>query len=178
MEVVLESSQYLSCSKEFHPGMKFDMFSPEETTKVSDYLSSGIFQHYKLYQFTLLREQEQTIISLEKLVSTCPPLGSFDPPPLTEAISDHDIETYLNAPPPESPRPVEEAEGGEEGTPASEGQEDQEANPLISLANVQSVLDTVGVDLIDKFSKDMKVKCTEKENQYINRLNKVKKAID
>jgi len=176
MDLVLETSLLLTGKKELKPGMKLDFYTPEQVSNISEYFSKGVFQHFKLYRFSMLQEQEQTIISLEKIVNTCPPQGSFDPPPLAEAISDHDIETYLNAPPPESPRSEEEIEGeeGEQGTvePA------EEPNPLISMANVQTVLDTVGNDIMDKFTKDMKNKCTEKENQYMNRLSKVKKALD
>lgn len=176
MELVLETSLLLTGKKELKPGMKFDFYSPDQVSKISDYFSRGVFQHFKLYRFSMLQEQDQTIISLEKIVHTLPPQGSFDPPPLAEAISEHDIETYLNAPPPESVLSEEEVQGeeGEQGTeePA------EEPNPLISMANVQTVLDTVGTEIMDKFTKDMKNKCTEKENQYMNRLSKVKKAID
>ena len=176
MDLVLETSLLLTGKKELKPGMKFDFYNPDQVSKISDYFAKGVFQHFKLYRYSLLQEQDQTIISLEKIVHTCPPQGSFDPPPLAEAISDHDIETYLNAPPPESPRSEEEVEGetGEEGTV----EQTEEPNPLISMANVQNVLDTVGTDIMDKFTKDMKNKCTEKENQYMNRLSKVKKALD
>ena len=176
MALVLETSLLLTCQKEFKPGMKFNFFNPDQVSKISEYFSKGVFQHFKLYRFSMLQEQEQNIISLEKIVHTCPPQGSFDPPPLAEAISEHDIESYLNASPPESPRSEEEV-AGEEGELGTEEQAEQ-LNPLISMANVQTVLDTVGNDIMDKFTKDMKNKCTEKENQYLNRLNKVKKALD
>lgn len=176
MDLAVETSLLLTGKKELKPGMKFDFYNPDQVGKIMEYFSKGVFQHFKLYRCSLLQEQDQTIISLEKIVHTCPPDGSFDPPPLAEAISDHDIETYLNAAPPESPRSEEEVEG-EEGEQGPEVQA-EEPNPMISMANVQTVLDNVGSDIMEKFSKDMKNKCTEKENQYMNRLNKVKKAVE
>lgn len=174
-EIVLESSQLLACQKDFHPGMSFDFYSPDQVIDVTEYLKSTVFQHFKLYKFCLKEEQEETIISLDKIVSTLPAIGSFDPPPLAEAISDHDIEVYLNAPKSESGG----EEDGEEEVVEEKGDEEKEdKEPLISLANVQTVLDTVGVEMMDKLSKDMQTKCEEKEKHLVSRLNKVEKAMD
>merc|ERR1712007_43461 len=176
-EIVFESSELLTGTKDFKEAQKFDFLSTDETILISEYLQTTIFQHFSLYKCALLREQEETIISLEKIIYTCPPLGSFDPPPLAEAISDHDIEVYLNAPPPE-PEAIEEEGDEEEGSEEIEKEDGGDSNPLISLGNVQTVLDTMGEEMIDKFSKDIKGKCTVKENQYMSRLGKVKKALD
>ena len=181
LDFVIEASQLLTGMNEFRKGMKFDFYTPEKVTAIMEYLQTTLFQHYKLYKFSLLREQEETIISLDKTVSTCPPLGSFDPPPLAEAISDHDVDTYLNAAPPAS-EPEEGSQG--EGTSLEEqagevlSGVETSPNPLISLGNVQEVMDTVGADMLEKFSKDIKAKVVEKENQFIGRLNKVKKTLD
>ena len=175
VEVVFESSQLLACQKDFREGMRFDFYTPAQVIAITEYLKSTIFQHFKLYQFCLLQEQEETIVSLDKIVNTLPATGSFDPPPLAEAISDHDIEVYLNAPPSECEEGVaeKEAEVGEK-----KDDEKVESESLISLSAVQSVLDTVGVEMMDKLSKDMQAKCEEKEKHLMNRLSKVEKALD
>lgn len=170
-------SMLLTQQKDFKEGHMFDFYSTDQAIAMTDYLKITVFSHYNLYKHSLNLQQEETIISLDKIIHVSAPLGSFDPPPLAEGISDHDIETYLHHIPTPEPVEVEEGEEGEETGDLSSPGEEAPA-PLIDMNNVKTVLDTVGNDMIDKFSKDIQNKCSEKEAQYLNRLGKVKKAID
>ena len=170
-------SMLLTQQKDFKEGHMFDFYSTEQIIAMTEYLKITVFSHYNLYKHSLNQQQEETIISLDKIIHVSSPAGSFDPPPLAEGISDHDIETYLHHSP--TPEPVE-TEEGEEGEVPSDipGELTEAPAPLIDMNNVKTVLDTMGNEMIDKFSKDIQSKCSEKEAQYLNRLGKVKKAID
>jgi len=170
-------SMLLTQQKDFKEGHMFDFYSTEQILAMTEYLKITVFSHYNLYKHSLNQQQEETIISLDKIIHVSSPLGSFDPPPLAEGISDHDIELYLYHAPTPEPVEIEMGEEGEEAGEAPAPGEEAPA-PLIDMDNVKTVLDTMGNEMIDKFSKDIQNKCNEKEAQYLNRLGKVKKAID
>ena len=175
-EIVNESTQLLSQKKQFEPDKPFDFFDKKQIVLINKYLEETIFHHYHMYRYCLLSEQDCTIISEDKTILLCPLIGTFNPPPLVEAISEHDVDIYVTNPPVEY-LITEEEEEEVDGENLELAKEEEKKIPMVSLSDVQKVLDSVGSQMIDKLEKDIEHKCHEKEQQHVNRITKVKKAV-
>ncbi|KAK3095574.1 hypothetical protein FSP39_016249 [Pinctada imbricata] len=161
-----------------HPDVKsegLDFFNVVQAKAVSDYIFQSVFQHYRLYEFMFSHTQAEEIIGTDLEIEVAKPASMPFPPPLDEGAEEELFNTYIATPPP-TPAPEE----GDGKDTKDEGPEIQDIDAFAELTpqDVQEVIESVTKELLSGLQMDIAAKLREKENNLIQRINKVHKVVE
>nr|XP_019923794.2 ciliary-associated calcium-binding coiled-coil protein 1 isoform X2 [Crassostrea gigas]XP_019923795.2 ciliary-associated calcium-binding coiled-coil protein 1 isoform X2 [Crassostrea gigas] len=168
-------------------GMEF--FNLQQAKSISEYMFTSLFQHYKLFEFMFSHTQAEEIIGTDLEIEVAKPAAMPFPPPLDEGVEESLHTSYIATPPP-SPEPevtsetcvqnldqeaqVDESAKSTEPPPV----EDIDAFSELTPQDVLEVVESVTKDLMSGLQLDLAAKLREKENNLIQRINKVHKVAD
>ncbi|CAH1785095.1 unnamed protein product [Owenia fusiformis] len=171
-------------------GLNF--FDISQAATLNEYLYSSLFQHYKLYEFMFTTTQAEEIIGTDLEIEVALPCTMPWPPPLDEGVSEEMYDTYITQPTPPPTAMTEQgsvtpldgepgaAEGGET-TGAEGGPDDGKLQDLLATVTpdeIKSIMDSVASQLFGGLTTEVAGKLREKENAFINRINKIHKVAD
>lgn len=153
-------------------GMEF--FNLQQAKSISEYMFTSLFQHYKLFEFMFSHTQAEEIIGTDLEIEVAKPAAMPFPPPLDEGVEESLHTSYIATPPP-SPEPeVDESAKSSEPPPV----EDIDAFSELTPQDVLEVVESVTKDLMSGLQLDLAAKLREKENNLIQRINKVHKVAE
>ncbi|XP_074642825.1 ciliary-associated calcium-binding coiled-coil protein 1-like isoform X2 [Tubulanus polymorphus] len=154
-----------------------DCFNMDQGKAISDYFQLVLFQHYKLFEFIFTHSQAEEIIGLDLDIEVAQPADLPWPAPLDEAVPEEMYQEYIATPPP-TPTP----EVTDELSLDMESHEltDKEKEIFSSLTpdQVKEILESVCKELLSGLEAEVVQKLKEKENSFINQINKIHKIAE
>merc|ERR1712227_298006 len=163
-----------------------DCFDSSQAKSITEYLFTSLFQHYRLYEFVFSATQAEEIIGTDLEVEVAPGADLPWPPPLEEALIG-DIHNDLLATPVTSPVP-DEAGADEDGAgdgaesslsmselSAADTQREADILAQLSAEEVKKIMQEVCDQMLQGLQTDIAQKLRDKENAFINRINKIHK---
>jgi len=141
-------------------------------------MHNSLFQHHKMYEYVFSHTQAEEIVGSDLVIESALPASLPWPPPLEEGVSE-EIYTEFIATPPQKPADAgesEEKEGEpteEEKTDEAEGEREAELMAQLTPDEVQAIMDEVFTEMLKDVKDDVASKLREKENAFINRINKI-----
>ncbi|XP_069140510.1 ciliary-associated calcium-binding coiled-coil protein 1-like isoform X4 [Argopecten irradians] len=164
-----------------------DFFNTQQAKALTNYITSCLFQHYKLYELMFTQTQAEEIIGTDLEIETAKPASVPFPPPLDEGVTQETFASYIATPPP-TPEP-EQADKNEDGLVGEVEEEDKGMEELdakldtdifseLTVEDVREVIESVAKELLNPLQSEIAAKLREKENILIGRINKVHKVAD
>ncbi|XP_078310213.1 ciliary-associated calcium-binding coiled-coil protein 1-like isoform X2 [Crassostrea virginica] len=165
-----------------------DFFNLQQAKSISQYMFTSLFQHYKLFEFMFSHTQAEEIIGTDLEIEVAKPAAMPFPPPLDEGVEEGLHTSYIATPPP-SPEPetsepdiiiVEQETEVDESAKSTEPPpvEDIDAFSELTPQDVLEVVESVTKDLMSGLQLDLAAKLREKENNLIQRINKIHKVAE
>ncbi|XP_061184968.1 ciliary-associated calcium-binding coiled-coil protein 1-like isoform X2 [Saccostrea echinata] len=165
-----------------------DFFNLQQAKSISEYMFTSLFQHYKLFEFMFSHTQAEEIIGTDLEIEVAKPAALPFPPPLDEGVEESLFTAYIATPPP-SPEPevTEEAdilhlEPSEVDDSAKMSEpppvEDIDAFSELTPQDVIEVVESVTKELMSGLQLDIAAKLREKENNLIQKINKVHRVAE
>ncbi|XP_069140508.1 ciliary-associated calcium-binding coiled-coil protein 1-like isoform X2 [Argopecten irradians] len=163
-----------------------DFFNTQQAKALTNYITSCLFQHYKLYELMFTQTQAEEIIGTDLEIETAKPASVPFPPPLDEGVTQETFASYIATPP---PTPEPEADKNEDGLVGEVEEEDKGMEELdakldtdifseLTVEDVREVIESVAKELLNPLQSEIAAKLREKENILIGRINKVHKVAD
>ncbi|XP_021372957.1 uncharacterized protein C10orf107 homolog isoform X2 [Mizuhopecten yessoensis] len=151
-----------------------DFFNTQQAKAVTTYVTTCLFQHYKLYELMFNQTQAEEIIGTDLEIETAKPASVPFPPPLDEGVSQEMFASYIATPPP-TPEPEEE---GDKAMEELDTKLDTDIFSELTVDDVRAVIESVAKELLDPLQSEIAAKLREKENVLIGRINKVHKVAE
>ncbi|XP_060084621.1 ciliary-associated calcium-binding coiled-coil protein 1-like isoform X2 [Ylistrum balloti] len=152
-----------------------DFFNTQQAKALTIYVSTCLFQHYKLYELMFTQTQAEEIIGTDLEIETAKPASVPFPPPLDEGVSEEMFASYIATPP---PTPEPEVDEGDKAMEDLETKLDTDIFSELTVDDVRQVIESVAKELLDPLQSDIAAKLREKENILIGRINKVHKVAE
>ncbi|XP_052102155.1 ciliary-associated calcium-binding coiled-coil protein 1-like isoform X1 [Mytilus californianus] len=158
-----------------------DFFSVAQARAIALYIHTSLFQHYNLYQFMFTHTQAEEIIGTDLSIEVAKPSTLPFPPPLHEGVQDDMYASFIATPPP-TPPPAEGAEDTK-----SDQEKPKEGEPTVpdidafndlTVDDVREVIESVAKEMLGGLQNDLAAKLREKENNIIQRINKIHKVAE
>lgn len=168
-----------------------ECFDTSQAKSLTEYMFTSLFQHYRLYEFVFSATQAEEIIGTDLELEVAPSADLPWPPPLEEALIG-DIHNELIATPAASPVPDGDEASHADGDGAGDGAESslsmseltaadtqREADILAQLSpeEVKKIMQEVCDQVLVGLQTDIAQKLRDKENAFINRINKIHKVL-
>ncbi|XP_061184976.1 ciliary-associated calcium-binding coiled-coil protein 1-like isoform X3 [Saccostrea echinata] len=151
-----------------------DFFNLQQAKSISEYMFTSLFQHYKLFEFMFSHTQAEEIIGTDLEIEVAKPAALPFPPPLDEGVEESLFTAYIATPPP-SPEPeVDDSAKMSEPPPV----EDIDAFSELTPQDVIEVVESVTKELMSGLQLDIAAKLREKENNLIQKINKVHRVAE
>ncbi|XP_033757791.1 ciliary-associated calcium-binding coiled-coil protein 1-like isoform X2 [Pecten maximus] len=163
-----------------------DFFNTQQAKALTNYVTTCLFQHYKLYELMFTQTQAEEIIGTDLEIETAKPANVPFPPPLDEGVSQEMFASYIATPPPTPEPEVDKSEGGLAGEVEEEDKAKEELDAKLdtdifselTVDDVREVIESVAKGLLDPLQSEIAAKLREKENILISRINKVHKVAE
>ncbi|CAD5118917.1 DgyrCDS7592 [Dimorphilus gyrociliatus] len=160
-----------------------ECFDLNQAKDILTFLNITIFQHYRLYEYMFCCTQAEEIIGLDLEVEVPKPATLPWPAPLDEAVDESLFKQYI-APPPE---PTPEPELSEEELAALKAAEiekdietakrEDELLSQLQPEEIKKIISEVFEEVVGTVDHQVAEKLREKENQFIQRINKIHKVL-
>lgn len=158
--------------------------TPEIAKLVVECVTTGLFQHYRLFQYLFEEQQSELQINLSLQVDVPPLPSTFIPPPLDEAIPLELYERCLAPKPADvvvqedrQPTPNEEEDQvtvDPSSIVSDWTQEESEVLKKVSPEELKAVMESLTSDTLLVYQTEVFKKLQEKEEMLISRLSKLK----
>ncbi|XP_069140509.1 ciliary-associated calcium-binding coiled-coil protein 1-like isoform X3 [Argopecten irradians] len=152
-----------------------DFFNTQQAKALTNYITSCLFQHYKLYELMFTQTQAEEIIGTDLEIETAKPASVPFPPPLDEGVTQETFASYIATPP---PTPEPEVEEEDKGMEELDAKLDTDIFSELTVEDVREVIESVAKELLNPLQSEIAAKLREKENILIGRINKVHKVAD
>ncbi|XP_050395559.1 ciliary-associated calcium-binding coiled-coil protein 1 isoform X2 [Patella vulgata] len=159
------------------PSGGLEFFDINQAKMITEYVSSSLFQHYKLYEFMFSHTQAEEIIGTDVDIEVAMSADVPFPPPLDEGITTSMYEQFIATPPP-SPTPEPKDEEVIEVDISSVLPEDVNIYSGLTPDDVKAVIESVAKDMLGGLKSDVYKKLQEKENQIIAKINKIHRVAE
>ena len=150
-----------------------DFFTVAQAKDIAKYINCSLFQHYNLYQFMFTHTQAEEIIGTDLSIEVAKPATLPFPPPLHEGVQDDLYASFIATPPP-TPPPQETDVIEDEGPVVP----DIDAFNDLTVNDVREVIESVAKEMLGGLQNELAVKLREKENNIIQRINKIHKVAE
>ncbi|XP_017339783.1 ciliary-associated calcium-binding coiled-coil protein 1 [Ictalurus punctatus] len=150
------------------------LFDVDQIKSITDYFSSSLFQHYRLYEFLFTHPRDDMLLGMERYIEV---VNSADfVAPLEEGTPTDDL--HHIAPSPVAPPDQDSdacAEKDEEETDECEQVETLESREGFSVGDVREVLEEMTREMLGKLQEDFTEKLRIQEETYTARLESLKR---
>ncbi|XP_066522507.1 ciliary-associated calcium-binding coiled-coil protein 1 isoform X2 [Hoplias malabaricus] len=153
------------------------LFDRDQIKSITDYFKSGLFQHYRLYQFLFTHPRNEMLQGMERNIEVVN-AGVFAAP-LEEGIPSEVYLRYI-APAPETPPPQELEECLEKHEEEPGESEQREGHTILedfSVEDVREVLGEMTKEMLTKLQAEFTEKLRIQEESYTSRLDSLKSEV-
>lgn len=158
-------------------GLEF--FTTAQATRISEYLHTSLFQHFKLFEFMFSQPQAMEIIGNDEQLSVEVPLAADFPfpPPLDEGITEDTHRDFLSIP---TPSHSEQASGEKEPLEKPPTPIEVELPPEVkdifaklTPEDVRAVVEDVSAEILQNLQSGVDNKLRQYETNVLQRINKI-----
>ncbi|XP_053496055.1 ciliary-associated calcium-binding coiled-coil protein 1 isoform X2 [Ictalurus furcatus] len=150
------------------------LFDVDQIKSITDYFSSSLFQHYRLYEFLFTHPRDDMLLGMERYIEVVNPADFVAP--LEEGTPTDDL--HHIAPSPVAPPDQDSdacAEKDEEESDECEQVETLESREGFSVGDVREVLEEMTREMLGKLQEDFTEKLRIQEETYTARLESLKR---